>query len=162
MLVLTLLRDVCTSRGRAQRVLRLSLPFSCDDTHYCVFQPVCHQEGFLEGTALGRGWPCRPEGMLWPSDVYVWLRHETPPGFGGPPHLGVLLASTAPPGRGLHVQGQACPSPAPLVSDPAGDEVPLEPCVEGALGYLKRGYPLQVPFLHGEYTEGDSYLRIKL
>lgn len=31
-----------------------------------------------------------------------------------------------------------------------------------ALWYLKRGYPLYVHFINGEYTGGDSYLRIKL
>lgn len=65
----------------------------------------------------------------------------------------------------LHAWGQGCHRRLPLASDPTEGDHPGG-CSVGltgaALWYLKRGYPLCVHFINGEYTGGDSYLRIKL
>lgn len=65
--------------------------------------------------------------------------------------------------------GHACRAvtgSSPLVSGPTGGD-PIwgrrgVVLTGAALWYLKRGYPLYVHFINGEYTGGDSYLRIKL
>lgn len=61
------------------------------------------------------------------------------------------------------------PGPSPLVSGLTGGDVRSSedlawssPALRAALWYLKRGYPLYVHLINGEYTGGDSYLRIKL
>lgn len=133
-------------------------------------QPTCHHGNFLKGKTLGERAVLQALNDCQSSDTHDQVLQDSAD-FGRQPYLGVMLGSTAIPGPGhrgrVTVRGVGSSlAPPPWCRGLQGASTLWGGCsmvlIGAALWYLKRGYPLYVHFINGEYTEGDSYLRIKL
>lgn len=129
----------------------------------CLLTPgsaPCHQSSFLEGKTFFFGWKGAVSQALkdcWSSDACCRVLQDSS-GFGRQSCLGEMLGSPATPGPGLSAQGQGCHQLLPPWSGVHGERKPLwGSCgvvlTGAALWYLKRGYPLYVHLINGEYTE---------
>lgn len=134
--------------------------------------PRFHQAGFLEATALGRGSGSAPRAVLQaPKECQSFTSVLCPVTQDGPV-FGETVLFRRDAGKRSPPQGwvtawrvQGCHRPLPLGLRPHRSPALGRRGVVltgAALWYLKRGYPLYVHFINGEYTGGDSYLRIKL
>lgn len=134
--------------------------------------PMFHQVGFLEAVALGRGSCSVPRVVLQApkerqSFISVLCRvTQDRPVFGETVLFWRDAGKHSPPqGWVTACRVQGCHRPLPVGLRPHRSPA-LGRCgvvlTGAALWYLKRGYPLYVHFINGEYTGGDSYLRIKL
>lgn len=126
--------------------------------------PACHQGDFLEAVAVGRG-TVAPGQFYRPSYTHFLLGQDCL-ALGRQSCPGEMLGCAATFRAGSwHGGCRVITRPFPLVAGPTGAPLWGRCCVVltgAALWYLKRGYPLYVHFINGEYTGGDSYLRIKL
>lgn len=144
-----------------------------NDACYCVFCPQAANVlpgGLPGGSVLGQRQQAFPRAALQALKERQSLSIHFTSGHGGLPVCGETVLSWRDAGSMAHIRagsqrtGQGCHWRLPLVSGPAGGRPRRRSVVlaGAALWYLKRGYPLYVHFINGEYTGGDSYLRIKL
>lgn len=175
-------RDACLSRAtrfvNGQSFMEC-VGFLCfaffppNDACYCVFCPQAANVlpgGLPGGSVLGQRQQAFPRAALQALKERQSLSIHFTSGHGGLPVCGETVLSWRDAGSMAHIRagsqrtGQGCHWRLPLVSGPAGGRPRRRSVVlaGAALWYLKRGYPLYVHFINGEYTGGDSYLRIKL
>lgn len=119
------------------------------------YQPVCHLAGFLEAVALGRGCGSCPQGgFVGPEGVCIPPlsvgSHRASPSLGRQPSLGRWEVRPVS-GLGHSVQGAGL-SPASPPWSQAPQEDTKWKLARPAFWYLKRGFPLYVRFINGEYT----------